>query len=131
MLIVRHELNQTPGARLQRLACGLHDLEIQQQCVEIWPIPVSVSLTQADFFPAEIACPMGPETIGSELLNKKCNSWKPFNGPGYECCIASHFKMALIALVEYSQEALLEDRNGKRIRQNGYSVRRVGKRLQA
>jgi hypothetical protein len=35
---------------------------------DVCPIPISVSPTHADFFPAEIACPIRPETFSSLVV---------------------------------------------------------------
>lgn len=35
---------------------------------EVWPMPISVSPTQADFLPAEMAWPIKPDTLSSFVV---------------------------------------------------------------
>lgn len=35
---------------------------------DVWPIPISVSPTQADFLLADVACPINPETLSSFVV---------------------------------------------------------------
>ena len=35
---------------------------------DVWPIPISVSPTQADFLLADVACPISPETLSSFVV---------------------------------------------------------------
>ena len=35
---------------------------------DVCPMPISVSPTQADFLPVDIACPMSPETFSSFVV---------------------------------------------------------------
>jgi hypothetical protein len=35
---------------------------------DVWPSPISVSPTQADFLLADVACPINPETLSSFVV---------------------------------------------------------------
>jgi len=46
--------------------------------VDVWPIPISVSPTQADFLLADVACPINPETLSSFVVYNRVrgNNWE-------------------------------------------------------
>ena len=49
-------------------ASAVRGLKVQIFHAEVWPIPISVSPTQADFLPAEMACPINPDTFNSFVV---------------------------------------------------------------
>jgi hypothetical protein len=86
---------------------------------EVCPIPISVSPTQGDFLPAEIAWPMSPDTFSSFVVYSSLSKLtKRAIGSSYlhvKSCIKSHFQKSLIVFIEQTQETLLEDGGGERI----------------
>lgn len=81
---------------------------------EVWPIPISVSPTHADFLPAEMAWPIRPDTFSSfvvydDYFKRRKRSRRIDTNLDIECCIEAHLQMTLIILIEQAQEALLEN----------------------
>jgi len=88
---------------------------------DVWPIPISVSPTQADFLLADVACPISPETLSSFVVY---NTVRTISGdPGgssepylnVKRCVETHLKVSLFVFCEDTEEALLEDRCRKGI----------------
>ena len=89
---------------------------------DVWPMPISVSPTQADFLLADVACPINPETLSSFVVYDTVrNESRVLRGGGAESylnikrCVKTHLKVSLFVFCEDTEEALLENRSRKGI----------------
>ena len=93
-------------------------------------MPISVSPTQGDFLPAEMACPMSPDTLSSLVVwtEGQCEvmSWADCTDLDVKGGIEAHLEETLVILVENTQEALFEDRRGEGIGEDDDAVGGIG-----
>jgi len=99
---------------------------------DVWPIPISVSPTQADFLLADVECPINPETLSSFVVcNTVRNDFWVLPGAGgpylnVKRCVKAHLKVSLFVFCEDTEEALFENGSRKRIREDNDTVCGVG-----
>lgn len=92
---------------------------------DVCPMPISVSPTHADFFPAEIAWPMRPDTLSSFVVYRKVNqvTSRPLGTYlNIERRVEAHLQLASLVLGKDSEETLLEDGGGETVGQDDDTI---------
>jgi len=86
---------------------------------DVWPIPISVSPTQADFLLADVACPIKPETLSSFVVYDRIrDNFREGEGGGQlylnvKRRVETHLEVSLLVFGEDPEETLFENRSGE------------------